>query len=85
MGLIIFQNKLISSQAGESVLTALLREGIKIPFDCQQGICHSCMMILEQGSVSSEALANLTQEQVDEGAFLACQCRFFKRIKVRQA
>jgi len=82
MGLIIAENKLISTQAGESVLAALLREGINVPFNCQQGICHSCLMMVEQGDVPSSALQNLTQEQIDEGYFLACQCSDFKRIKI---
>jgi CDP-4-dehydro-6-deoxyglucose reductase len=82
MGLIIFQNKLIATQSGESVLSALLRENINAPFNCQQGICHSCLMLAEQGDIPSSAQTNLTQEQKDQGYFLACQCRSFKRIKL---
>ena len=83
MGLIIYQAKLIETRTDESVLTALLKQGFKVPFNCQQGICHSCLMRADQGSIPHSAQINLTEEQKQQGYFLACQCRSFSRLSVR--
>ncbi len=84
MGLLIFENKLIATQTGESVLAALLRSGVDVPHDCQAGVCQSCLMQAEEGFIPAVAQNDLTQEQKNLGCFLACQCRSFKRLKVKR-
>jgi len=58
----------------ESVLDALLRENIDIPYSCKAGICHSCKVqsLNEPPPKSSQnGLKDVLQHQ---GYFLACLC-----------
>lgn len=45
----------ILCQAGESVLDALLREQIDIPYACKEGACQSCMIRSLAGSPPAKA------------------------------
>lgn len=83
MGLLIYENKLINTRTGESVLEALLREGIEVSFNCKAGICHSCMMQKIEGYLPASSQVDLNQEYIEKGYFLACQCRGFKRLRVK--
>ncbi len=65
----------VSSQVGQSVLDAFLREGVWRPNSCNQGSCGTCRTRLRSGSVDHRAspLTTLGQAERDDGWFLACQ------------
>ena len=61
---------------GESVLDALLRGGIDVPYSCKAGACRSCLMrATEPATVPAPAQAGLKDTWKAAGYFLACQCR----------
>ncbi|HEY7883948.1 MAG TPA: 2Fe-2S iron-sulfur cluster binding domain-containing protein [Cellvibrionaceae bacterium] len=68
-----FNQQIIASD-GQSVLTALLKRGHAIPYSCQSGVCHSCLMICDKGTLPTTATAGLSTEQRRQGLFLSCSC-----------
>ncbi|MGY2290754.1 anthranilate 1,2-dioxygenase electron transfer component AntC [Pseudomonas sp. SDO528_S397] len=63
--------------AGEILLDAALRNGIKIPLDCREGVCGTCQGRCESGDytqdyVDDEALSRLDLQQ---RKMLSCQTR----------
>ncbi|GBF50408.1 flavodoxin reductase [Leptospira ryugenii] len=65
----------IESQAGESILSAALRQGINFPHSCRVGGCATCKCKLEDGKVKelTETGYLLSDEELDQGYILACQ------------
>lgn len=63
-----------SCHSDETVLDAMLRQGVNFPFSCRKGSCHSCMHVVEKGTLPPEAEKNLHPEQIDKGLFLPCLC-----------
>lgn len=58
----------------ESVLDALLRQGVEVPHGCKAGACHSCIMRIENGEVPTAAQVGLKASQKELGYFLSCSC-----------
>lgn len=71
--LTIDQNKHVC-QLGESVLDALLRENINLPFACKKGTCHSCMIRSTDVTPPKAAQSGLKNTLINQNYFLACQC-----------
>ena len=69
-----YQGSSINTREGETILDALLRQGISIPFSCRNGICHVCMQHCVKGSIPHAAQHGLRQELRDQGYFMACKC-----------
>lgn len=74
MAYLKYQGREIYSREGESVLDALLRRGVDIPFSCRSGSCHICLQHGLEGTVPPAAQRGLKPELQDRGYFLACQC-----------
>lgn len=70
-----YQGELVALQDGESVLDALLRNGIKAAHSCKAGSCGSCLMRATSGSVPAKAQLGLKESWKAQGYFLACVCR----------
>ncbi len=64
----------ILCHAGESVLDALLREQIDIPYACKEGACQSCMIRSLAGSPPAKAQQGLKDVLQHQNYFLACLC-----------
>ena len=64
-----------SCREGETVLDALLRQDVEVPYSCKLGVCLSCLLRVESGTVPSEAQDGLRKTLCEQGYFLACQCR----------
>jgi len=60
-------------QAGDSVLDAARRAGLRPPFNCQGGNCGTCMAFLEAGEVTMRENHVLDADEVAEGWVLTCQ------------
>jgi len=59
-------------EAGESLLTALLRDGQQAAFSCLGGTCHSCVVaVADAGPLSTRAV--LTESRDGAARVLACQ------------
>jgi 3-ketosteroid 9alpha-monooxygenase subunit B len=61
--------------AGDTVLDAARRAGLKPPFSCELGNCASCMAFVSEGGATMRANNALTAAEVDEGWVLTCQAR----------
>ncbi len=72
---IIFDDKQIEIENGQSVLSALLERDYAIPNACQAGVCQSCMMQAVEGDVPEAAQLGLKDTQKQQGYFLACCCQ----------
>ena len=60
---------------GESVLEALLRQGVGISNSCRAGACQSCLLRATGGGIPPVAQQGLKATLVEQGYFLACVCR----------
>lgn len=58
----------------ETVLDALLRQGVNMPHGCKAGACQSCIIRSEEGAVPAAAQAGLKPAQKESGYFLSCSC-----------
>lgn len=70
----IYFNEQVIASDGQSVLTALLKRGHAIPYSCQSGVCHACLMVCDKGTLPAAATAGLNAEQTRQGLFLSCSC-----------
>src|SRR5664279_6425796 len=59
----------------ETVLDALLRQGLAVPNSCRRQICMTCMMRALNGSPPAESQTNLPDGLKARNFFLACNCR----------
>lgn len=75
MSTVTFENDTIEVIEGDSVLETLLDAGYDIPYSCQAGSCHCCMMQATAGTPPPDAQRGLKETQKQQGFFLACQCR----------
>lgn len=71
------EEAVVVPQPGETILAALLRSELDVPFSCQEGTCSSCIAKIKDGSVEvrPSALKTLRQDDLDEGLVLACLAR----------
>ncbi len=58
----------------ESVLEALLRQNVAIPYGCKKGVCQSCMVQSSETISCNNAQPGLKDTQIKQNYFLACSC-----------
>ncbi|MBL6985746.1 MAG: 2Fe-2S iron-sulfur cluster binding domain-containing protein [Methylobacter sp.] len=63
-----------SCQPDETVLETLLRENIKVPNGCRQGLCQACQMRSLDNSPPASAQVGLKDTLQKQNYFLACIC-----------
>lgn len=63
----------IDYRAGDTVLGAVRRAGLKGPFNCQQGNCGTCIARLEKGTARMHTNNVLDADEVAQGWILTCQ------------
>jgi ferredoxin len=63
----------IEYRAGDTVLGAIRRAGLKGPFNCQQGNCGTCIARLQAGTATMRANNVLDADEVEDGWILTCQ------------
>jgi len=68
------QQHSVEVKAAESLLDAVLREKLDVPYSCQSGACGCCRAQLIRGQVERGNLKALQPEQVNRGEILMCQC-----------
>ncbi len=61
-------------QEGETVLEALLRENIDIPYSCQAGACQSCLVRSVEVTPPASSQRGLREGLRRQKYFLACLC-----------
>jgi ferredoxin-NADP reductase len=60
--------------AGETVLSALNRDGVHAPYSCQQGFCGTCRVRVLAGAIEHRDML-LTEPERDAGMMLICVSR----------
>jgi CDP-4-dehydro-6-deoxyglucose reductase len=74
MATIGLEGRSYSLGENETVLDGLLRHGVKLTYSCKAGVCGSCMMRMNRGSVPERAQSGLKDSWKARGYFLACIC-----------
>ncbi|MBE7375955.1 iron-sulfur-binding ferredoxin reductase [Pseudomonas lopnurensis] len=69
-------------QAGENLLDALNRAGLRVPYSCRAGSCHACLVRCVSGEPVDLQPEALSREQHGRGWRLACQCRVEQDLRV---
>ena len=59
----------------QTLVEAMLSQGIDVPFSCREGQCGSCACTLLAGEVDRGDAAILEQQDIDAGVILGCQAR----------
>jgi len=62
-------------RADETVLEALLRQGVNLSFSCRRGSCQVCMLRCIDGDIPAAAQDGLRPVLRKNGYFLPCQCK----------
>lgn len=64
-------------KANEILLDAALRNGIKIPLDCREGVCGTCQGRCESGQYSQDYVDEeaLSSQDLEQRKMLTCQTR----------
>lgn len=76
----------VPAQAGETILTSLLRAGVPFPFSCQTGTCGTCKCELLSGDVVelAHSAQALSPEERAGGIILACRAQIHVDVAVRR-
>ena len=85
MAVITYQGKQYEAKTDESVLATLLRHQIDIPYSCNAGVCHCCIMISDSIKHPCPANLGLRDTLIAQGYILACQCKPRDAISVKHA
>ena len=61
-------------QSDETILDALLRQDVNVPYSCKKGTCHSCMLRSLDAEPPVESQKGLKDTQKVQKYFLSCCC-----------
>ena len=79
---VTYKGKTYSCGKSDTVLDVLLSNGEDIPFSCQEGFCHTCVMRAIKGNPSADSQEDMTPEEKQKNDFLACKCKVEGDIEV---
>ncbi|WP_376696416.1 2Fe-2S iron-sulfur cluster-binding protein [Wenzhouxiangella sp. EGI_FJ10305] len=79
-----YQQQLVDVRDGETLLSALLRQGLPVRYSCRAGTCHTCLMRATSGRPPEAAGRGLGPELIERGFFLPCKCRPTGPLEVEQ-
>lgn len=75
----------VDCEDSETVLDALLRNRIEVPYSCKQGVCLSCLMKAETGSPPAAAQKGLKDTLREQNYFLPCLCLASEDMRLAMA
>ena len=70
-----FNGGVYDCHTSETVLEALLRHEVAVPYSCRNGVCMTCMLHAVRGHVPSAAQHGIKKTLRVGGYFMACVCR----------
>ena len=86
MSRIVHEGRSLECRFDETVLEALLRQGVDAPYSCRAGVCHACLCRGEDVSaLNPESFRGLSAEQRADGWFLTCQAKPVEDLQLRDA
>ena len=76
----------ITARAGETLLAALLSQGVPFAYSCESGNCGACKCQLVCGDVGGLEYSEqaLSSEESSRGVILACRSRVRSDLTVRR-
>ena len=79
------QSRPVVAQDGETLLDALLRNGVLFPYSCQTGNCGTCKCEHVSGEIVEleHSEAALSQAERAGGVVLACRTRVRGDVRLR--
>ncbi|MDH5655785.1 MAG: 2Fe-2S iron-sulfur cluster-binding protein [Spirochaetia bacterium] len=75
MASVTYNGSTYQCSSSDTVLDVLLQNGVDVPYSCQEGFCHTCVMRAVEGSPSRESQEDMTPEEIEKNDFLACKCK----------
>ncbi len=85
MPTINYRGESYECREGETLLDAMLRQGVEFPFSCRHGICHACIHYAESGELDEASQHGLSDEQRELRLFLPCRCKPSGDMRVEPA
>jgi ferredoxin-NADP reductase len=79
---LLLGGKVYDCRPGETVLAALLRHKVDVPYACQKMSCMSCMMRSLNGTPPVKSQQNLKETLQLQNNFLACGCIPLKDMEI---
>ncbi|MDQ6961915.1 MAG: FAD-binding oxidoreductase [Mariprofundaceae bacterium] len=70
-----YEGEVYTCKSSETVLDCLERNECHRPSSCRTGVCHSCVMRVKKGEISSISTDGLSAEEKAKGYFLPCVCQ----------
>lgn len=67
-----YKGRSFEAEYGSNLLTALKQNKFVIPTGCRSGMCGTCQMKLEHGTVDMNQQGGLNDKQIEYGYILAC-------------
>jgi len=67
---------------GETVLDALLRQGVDARYSCRSGLCQVCVLQCPEGEIPASAQQGLSPVQQAQNYFMACRCAPLGSMKI---
>jgi NAD(P)H-flavin reductase/ferredoxin/truncated hemoglobin YjbI len=77
-------NSVYDCREYETLLDALLRQGVNLSFSCRKGSCQVCMLQCTDGHIPSVAQDNLRPTFKTNRYFLPCQCIPTGNLNIRE-
>lgn len=74
MPTIAFEGKEYESEPDESILDCLTRHGVSVKYSCRSGVCQTCIMVAQEGTLPEKSQAGLKDTLKAKNYFLACSC-----------
>jgi ferredoxin len=71
---VVIDGNVAQTRPGETLLDALLRHLIDVPFSCRGGVCQTCLLRCTSGTVPEAAQRGLDPELAQRGYLLPCRC-----------
>ena len=69
-----FNDQVFETEENETVLHALLRNNVQVPYGCKAGVCQCCLMRSLDNSPPEESKVGLKDTQQKQNYFLPCIC-----------
>ncbi|MCK5889538.1 MAG: 2Fe-2S iron-sulfur cluster binding domain-containing protein [Methylococcales bacterium] len=82
---LLLNGKIYDCRPGETVLTALLRHHVDVPYACKKMTCMSCMMRSLNGTPPIKSQRELKETLQLQNNFLACGCVPHREMEIAMA
>ncbi len=69
-----YQGTPYECRADETVLEALTRQGVNLPFSCRNGICQVCLQRCTYGTIPPRAQSGVRESLRADNYFMPCRC-----------